>query len=307
MNKNIISIIFLCSCLNVYGMQEDVGGSGSQVYINQFSAENINIPDEKGITPLCRCLKEGNSEELQRLLGAGADPNLKSNGEAPLHLACEQFCLCKNAVRILLEAGAKPDVLNENLLSYYYGYAPLHIAVETGNCKEIEELLNAGANPNILIDKQIRNNPRILGHDYFSFDDFDGCTPLHILAAHTYCYAADLCSEWDYGSTGYVINVFINKGADKNAKVTKPGAYYYGFTPLRFTMFDFIWPWQVNNMAIAAKTLIRNGATVPEIFVERLSKILFSRYKTFEISERQIDKTEATAEDIAFLENFKNK
>ena len=85
---------------------------------------------------LFEAVKNGDIEHVERLLKAGADPNIQNeDGVTPLH--------CSNSSKItqfLREARADPHIKDK------YGVTPLHYSISP----EITKLLlQAGANPNI--------------------------------------------------------------------------------------------------------------------------------------------------------------
>lgn len=81
-------------------------------------------------------------EDLRTFLASGANPNIRdeNNDMAPLHFAC-----CKgdvNMVRLLLAAGAYPNVWD------CADYSPLHYACDREDIEIMNTLLERGADPN---------------------------------------------------------------------------------------------------------------------------------------------------------------
>ena len=71
--------------------------------------EKINERDDLGMTPLLRAIFIGDEELVEKLLAAGADPNVPSGvGDMPLWHAEDDFGLFKIA-EILRTHGARKD------------------------------------------------------------------------------------------------------------------------------------------------------------------------------------------------------
>ena len=108
---------------------------------------NPNDAGSFGWTPLQTAARAGQSRAIERLLAAGADPNL-----APPGVGVPPLCLAAvgsagghtEAVRLLLAHGARP---NEPCAGSY-GQTPLMVAAERGNANTLRELLAAGADVN---------------------------------------------------------------------------------------------------------------------------------------------------------------
>jgi uncharacterized protein len=98
--------------------------------------------DEYGRTPLHYAAAEGRVDNVIRLLGAGANPNLQDdNGWSPLHFAAQT--VSPGATEALLAAGA------DTKLRDFFGNTALSTAVfaSKGDGSVIELLLRAGADP----------------------------------------------------------------------------------------------------------------------------------------------------------------
>lgn len=107
----------------------------------------VNKKDLQGDTRLYRAARQGNKQEVIKLLAKGADPNIKNNRNlTALHQAA--YWGETEIVELLLKAGAKADADNGK------GWTPLHSAAVSGGKKLrkkiIDILVKAGANP----DKQ---------------------------------------------------------------------------------------------------------------------------------------------------------
>lgn len=97
-------------------------------------------PEYRGRTALHWAVLTSNTEMLQQLLQADADPDHPSPTDlnaSPLHLAVMQRNL--QSVQLLINANAK--INNRNLLKE----APLHLAVREGEVEIAEALMSAGA------------------------------------------------------------------------------------------------------------------------------------------------------------------
>src|ERR1700676_566258 len=79
-------------------------------------------------TSLAGLIQAGNRDAALKLIAAGADVNAaQGDGTTPLHWAV--YKVDADLARVLLERGAKPDVLNS------YGSSLLAEAVKVGNAR----------------------------------------------------------------------------------------------------------------------------------------------------------------------------
>ena len=105
-----------------------------------------NVPDDDGLTAVHQAALKANAFILEMLLEAAGDPNVASrDGNTPLHFAAgfefERFS--QQAIRVLLDYGASPDLFNEA------GQSPLHLVARRHRSeRSIVHLLGAGADPN---------------------------------------------------------------------------------------------------------------------------------------------------------------
>uniref|UniRef100_A0A3B3WJN0 MYND-type domain-containing protein n=1 Tax=Poecilia mexicana TaxID=48701 RepID=A0A3B3WJN0_9TELE len=79
------------------------------------------------------------------LLTYSPDMHLKDGGRTALHIACQRDGDYSNAckvVELLLSHGASTDLL-------WSGHSPLSLAIASGNDEAVEEILKAGADPNL--------------------------------------------------------------------------------------------------------------------------------------------------------------
>ena len=115
----------------------------------------INLTDKNGQTALHLKVINGDIKNSENLLKLKADPNIKDiNNLSPI-----AYAKTINAMKLLLDYGAKPDVITPN------GSSILHNAVKSNNIKGIYYLCEADANPNIL-DKNMN-----IPYDYTSSKD----------------------------------------------------------------------------------------------------------------------------------------
>jgi ankyrin repeat protein len=74
--------------------------------------------------------KNGDLDQVKRLIEAGADINEMDRGRTPLHWAAEKGHAA--VARLLIEKGAKVNVKESK--GYFYGQTPLHLAVSDTKC-----------------------------------------------------------------------------------------------------------------------------------------------------------------------------
>ena len=83
-----------------------------------FSISNLNASNEiltsgvnevtvktTEVSPLCKAVVTGNTEEVNRLIKAGADVNAKSNGMQPIHYAAKYNRV--DLIKVLITAGSE--------------------------------------------------------------------------------------------------------------------------------------------------------------------------------------------------------
>ena len=103
-------------------------------------------PDEKalmGHSPLIMATRSDYALIAEHLLKAGADPNQKDNlGWAPLHHAIKTDNASLDMITILVHNGANVAVTDNHLRT------PLHRAAQFGHVQAVQLLLRLGANPN---------------------------------------------------------------------------------------------------------------------------------------------------------------
>ncbi|KAK0747517.1 hypothetical protein B0T21DRAFT_278089 [Apiosordaria backusii] len=144
--------------------------------------QTINLIDHDNFTPLIHAIVHGNLECVGRLLERSArlDP-VSDTDHVPLNLACEHGSLAiaelllKHGARILADAeglypqhlvarsGQTPELLlllknygaDLDQIDKLYGWTPLVHAASEGNVPCLQALLNVGADPNILDEKDL--------------------------------------------------------------------------------------------------------------------------------------------------------
>ena len=104
---------------------------------------NVNATDKDCQTALVVASDKGNTDAINVLLTAGADPNIAdANGNTCLHFTVHQGCN-KEVVQMIIDHGAHVIIANKN------GLTALMIACERGNIDVINILLEAGSDTDI--------------------------------------------------------------------------------------------------------------------------------------------------------------
>ncbi len=114
---------------------------------------DINAKDADDSTAVIFAALTGQTEVLQLLLDAGADPNVKNKFEKTALLTALDTLNYEKTLQLLLRKAANPNIPNKK------GETPLHAVALSGNVPLIQAFLKAGANPNL--------------------QDIYGMTPLH--------------------------------------------------------------------------------------------------------------------------------
>jgi len=108
--------------------------------ILNLNASNVILTSEvdnvivqtKEVSPLCKAVATGNTEEVKRLLNNGVDVNAKSKGMMPIHYAAKHNRV--DLIRVLITAGSKIHQYNDQ------GYTALQLAQKV-NAKEAAQFL----------------------------------------------------------------------------------------------------------------------------------------------------------------------
>ena len=209
-----------------------------------------------GETVLMTAVRGGNSAVVKRLIGAGADPNAaqKSKGQTALMWAATSKNV--DVARVLVEGGARAGTTTAA------GFTALLFAAKEGSIEMVRVLLASGAK----VDEQAKDGSTpilaatVRGHaDLAMFLLVQGAhpdgalavagySPLHFAAARFDDVLAPVepnqTGEWrallgmpDRKGKLALINALLAKGADVNAKSTKPlmragfGESFFGSTP----------------------------------------------------------------------------
>lgn len=148
---------------------------------DQYKAA-VNMPNYKYETPI---FEANTADSALALIRMGADVNYGSNTigklQTPLHK-----CLHPQVVRVLLEAGAKVDVLNK------YGETPLFNAIldaaNKTDCVRVSEDLSYGRSALLSYEACGIGKVAELLHDRANpnYKNDHGKTPLHLLAKKSY-------------------------------------------------------------------------------------------------------------------------
>ena len=226
----------------------------TEVLLGAGAAAGAALPT--GETVLMTAVRGGNPAVVKRLMGAGADPNAaqKSKGQTALMWAAT----AKNieVARVLLEGGARVGTTTAT------GFTALLFAAKEGSIEMVRVRLGAGAK----VDEQAKDGSTpilaatVRGHAELAMFLLEqgahpdgalavaGYSPLHFAAARFDDALAPVepnqTGEWrallgmpDRKGKLALINALLAKGADVNAKSTKPllragfGESFFGSTP----------------------------------------------------------------------------
>jgi ankyrin repeat protein len=108
---------------------------------------NVNAMSRKG-TPLCLSAKGGDVTSIRLLINAGADLNLKDPGNERTPLFIAACSGCSDAMKLLLDSQADDLEIVINRKDKY-GKTLLFCAAENGHKEVAKILLDAGARPDI--------------------------------------------------------------------------------------------------------------------------------------------------------------
>ncbi len=145
---------------------------------------DVNALNAEGWTPLMAAVDNGSLENVRLLLQHGAKINEKNNaGETALLRACQPWSSNTAMIRVLLEAGADPNIGDKD------GETPLHKITNSNKMEAARLLLDHKADPNAR--------------------DKDQSTPL-MSACQNLAYA-------QYGTKPEFVELLLNHGGDVKA------------------------------------------------------------------------------------------
>lgn len=105
---------------------------------------DCNVCPNVNLSPLHLAINKEDPALVHLLVKGGANVNaVYTDGQTPLSLVVSSDTISIHCVKLLLDAGACPDVCNLD------GSTPLHIATERGDIQSTLHLLAANANPNV--------------------------------------------------------------------------------------------------------------------------------------------------------------
>lgn len=141
----IVSLFFMSGCTTFHSAAAK--GNVKAIERLYHEGENINQPDDMGVTPLIHAIAFNQKESLLALLKVGADVNVADTefGNTPLHHAIAQGSI--SFTRMLLEKGADMALRNQD------GKTPLDIALNTHN-EEMITLIKSHSKVPVIIQKQ---------------------------------------------------------------------------------------------------------------------------------------------------------
>lgn len=126
------------------------GGHQDIIRVLLASGARVNQPDGGQQTALHRAVISGMPDDVDALLGGGADPNYVDNmGHSALHVATKR----KNNLAILemlIKRGAKVNLNHPEWTKQNKGATALHTAARFGQINNAEFLLRNKADPNIV-------------------------------------------------------------------------------------------------------------------------------------------------------------
>ncbi|HEX3644262.1 MAG TPA: ankyrin repeat domain-containing protein [Vicinamibacterales bacterium] len=193
------------------------GGRGNQVAgVDRNYQLNELVAAQGGLTPLLLAAREGHSDAVQALLGAGADVNQPSAGDQTTPLLIATINGHFDLAKLLLERGAAANAASENNATALYAalnceWAPkalypqprAQMNQKTTYLELMKVLLNKGADPNVRLNKKV-------WYSGYSFDlsgvDETGATPFWRAA-----YASDVDA----------MKMLVSYGADPNIRTKR--------------------------------------------------------------------------------------
>ena len=186
---------------------------------------DVNAANKNNVTALVRACYKGNTDAINELLNAGADPNTSlTSGETWVHAAIEGDC-SRETLQVIINHGADVNATNKNNVT------SLMRACYKGNMDVINELLNAGADPNIA--------DSLCGKTWIHWAVKGGCSKETLQAIIN--LGADVNATNEYKSTALMmaceignidaINVLLNAKADSNIANTNSNIWIHNANP----------------------------------------------------------------------------
>jgi cytohesin len=237
-------LTFISACGDAH--KEAPAPAGPDASENRKKAEELGLdPDIFELDPegrqevlgsmLFEVVEAENQEEVKKLIKAGVDvnTNMSLHGDTPLHIAVGDDNL--EMVELLLGAGARLDIVNED------GLTPLHVAVSCYEIEIMETLLKAGANVAAgdnagrtplhvavreFMDKKVLELLVENGADVNALDR-EGKTPLDVAMQHNCHEAVVMLRKHGARNKGLRLDVFIAAryfGLDKVKEILESGA-----------------------------------------------------------------------------------
>lgn len=114
-----------------------ISGNLKEMKVAVEAGANVNARSKSGATPLMYAVR--NSAKVQWLLDEGADPNAVSQADSTALLLAADTRGAIKSVRLLIKAGAKPNVVRDGMET------PLMAAAQRGEMEMVQALLQAGA------------------------------------------------------------------------------------------------------------------------------------------------------------------
>jgi ankyrin repeat protein len=187
----------------------------------------VNMTNMDNLTPLLIASVTHSTETIKALLDVGANPNVRDSLSrlSPLHNICRAQPLNPEIIRVLINKGAQVDAMDstgKTPMSYLHDN---RIEEEKETLKAIELLVEAGADPSVLLEGNgmspmhlacISGFPQLVKKLLQSGAkcdalDFSHSTPLHYL-----CSQPDDSNSTQVGAKVECIEILLRAGANTN-------------------------------------------------------------------------------------------